>query len=308
MIYSAVALIALGLASSASASSLRADPVAAGLASLSRFSIGDRMVRDFNEYVSTPITTTDAKAQGWVPLGSMEECIGGLGVPWAESSSGADEHHPTILYFTPFGQISAIGVRIMGNVKQNLIDRGFFLSGGSDEAFISVSFRSMNDSCSAVQLGTPLGDRLVINGGENGIKYELPLTASEAEAAGWVKGACFAGMGTHYFLDLANAGSMSWKAANMVPIVTMYDMESDGATGAINAFFFASSDVQQSIFPPNRNEWDRIPLHNYLMCKNWCDSSCTFSDTSFWSTYHVYLHDPKTVTCHGGCTLSCCGN
>ncbi len=63
-------------------------------------------------------------------------------------------------------------------------------------------------------------------------------------------------MGTHWFRDVSQNGSMSWQAANLLPIVTMYDQESPNADGAINAFFFASSVVQQSLLPPSTNEWE----------------------------------------------------
>jgi hypothetical protein len=74
------------------------------------------------------------------------------------------------------------------------------------------------------------------------------------------------GMGTHWFLDVTRNGSMTWQAANLFPIVTMYNEETATATGTINAFFFASSVVQQSLLPPSTNEWEPIPLPNILMC------------------------------------------
>jgi len=87
----------------------------------------------------------------------------------------------------------------------------------------------------------------------------------------------------------------------------MYDMESVNPTNRINAFFFASSVVQQSIFPPNDNQWEPVPLPNYLMCKNMCDKDCTFHDTSFYSTAHIYMNDRADVTCYNDCKLACCG-
>jgi hypothetical protein len=42
------------------------------------------------------------------------------------------------------------------------------------------------------------------------------------------------------------------------------------------------------------------------MCLNWCDKACTFDDTHFWSTLHIYFGDEKKITCGGGCTRSCC--
>lgn len=53
-------------------------------------------------------------------------------------------------------------------------------------------------------------------------------------------------MGVHYAQDLTMTGEMTWKAANMMPIVPMYNDETltgDNAGGTINAFLFASQVV-----------------------------------------------------------------
>eukprot|EP00494_Astrolonche_serrata_P020860 UN21091 len=108
-------------------------------------------------------------------------------------------------------------------------------------------------------------------------------------------------MGFHYFNDLATKDtSMSWVAENMMPIVPMY------ANGVIQEFFFASTDLQQTVFPPGANEWEPVGLPNILMCKNWCDDNCGWKDTSWWSTMHIYLKDRGLAKCAGGCTTSCC--
>jgi len=105
-------------------------------------------------------------------------------------------------------------------------------------------------------------------------------------------------MGWHYFYDLYSAPTMSWVGANLLPIVPMY------YNGFINAFFFASGIEQQSLF--STNEWDPIPLPDLLMCKNWCDSSCTWNDTDVWSTAHIFLNNYKNAVCPNGCSTACC--
>jgi len=288
--------------------------VLAGLASASiasvsgyqRLSLGDRLERDYTEYYSLPIDADSAKAAGWVPLNTT--CEAPLGVTWAQSSKGATESQPILLYFTPGGQITGAGALYRGSYPDNLVNNGYLqpVPGNDDgsEWFVTVTFRSPEDVCSSGSLALPLGDRLVLNA--NTIAQEIPLTPQEAGAAGWVAGSCFSGMGTHWFLDVSQNGSMSWEAANLFPIVTMYNEETPTATGTINAFFFASSIVQQSLLPPSTNEWEPIPLPNILMCKNFCDSSCHFSDTSFYSTLHLYMNDRTAVSCNGGCTIGCC--
>ena len=76
-----------------------------------------------------------------------------------------------------------------------------------------------------------IGDRLVINQGVGGLAFELPLTVTEAKATGWVRGSCFAGMGSHWFKDLTG-GHMTWTAANLLPVVLMFDEESANPTNA----------------------------------------------------------------------------
>lgn len=62
------------------------------------------------------------------------------------------------------------------------------------------------------------------------------------QAEGYVRGACFDGMGWHYFKDLlAPNGTISWQASNLMPVVPMYDP----IHGKFNAIFFASAVVQQ---------------------------------------------------------------
>ena len=61
------------------------------------------------------------------------------------------------------------------------------------------------------------------------------------QAEGYVRGACFDGMGWHYFKDLlAPNGTISWQASNLMPVVPMYDP----IHGKFNAIFFASAVVQ----------------------------------------------------------------
>ena len=52
-----------------------------GLRNYSRVSIGDRLERDFGNYVTMPITQKIAASQGWYPMGT---CKPGLGVPYAQ--------------------------------------------------------------------------------------------------------------------------------------------------------------------------------------------------------------------------------
>jgi len=200
------------------------------------------------------------------------------------------------VFFTEAGQVAGVGVNVYGDVKQKLVDQRYFEQVGDGVFFVSVSFRNSSMMCSGRQSPDVLGDTLIINAGN--LSQPLPLTESAAVAQQWTKGSCFYSMGYHYFYDLATAPEMSWQAENLLPIVMMYSQ------GKLNAFFFASSVVQQGLF--SANWWEPIPLINVLMCKNWCDSSCTFHGTLAWSTLHIYLTDYTQATCSGGCKIGCC--
>jgi len=261
----------------------------------SGLSIGDRLLRDYTVYDSIPITATEAKSEGWTIQGT---CDPNRGYKASFSASGPTESNPIALFFTAAGQVAGIGVNVYGQVKQSLVNQGYFevVDAANQIYFIAVSFRNASMMCSGAQSNDTLGDTLIINAGK--LSRPIPLTEKDTTMGNWTRGSCFYSMGYHWFYDLSSAPVMSWQAANMLPIVPMY------SNGVINAFFFASSVVQQGLF--YANWWDSIPLLDFLMCKNWCDSSCTFHDTSAWSTMHIYLRDYTKATCPGGCTISCC--
>eukprot|EP00053_Salpingoeca_punica_P005234 m.53244 g.53244 ORF g.53244 m.53244 type:complete len:286 (+) comp13142_c0_seq1:63-920(+) len=267
---------------------------ACGSQAFSHISLGDMLLRNYKQYISLPISTIEAKGQGWRQTNSS--CNPWLGIPYNIDPSGPLRNSPVTLYFTPAGQVTGIAVRIFGDVKQNLVNLGYFTYVRDGEYDISVTFRDTPNVCSSSTSALTLGDRLVINA--DTLAEEIPLTTAEAERANWSKGACFFSMGYHYFKDLSSGPRMSWESANMLPIVPMYN------NGTINAFFFASTDIQQQL--TTANYWDGIALPNFLMCKNWCDKACTFGDTHFWSTMHIYMNDYKQATCANDCQVSCC--
>jgi len=223
-----------------------------------------------------------------------------LGIQYSYTDSPVDAEYPMALYFTAGGQVAGVGTIVVGpGLPQQLIDDGYYqiLDPSKNLYFISVTFRDSSIMCSGeTDSSLPLGDRLIINA--NGIAQQLPLTEDEAISGQWTKGSCFQSMGYHYFYDLVGHPNMTWYASNLLPVVPMYYQ------GAINAFFFASDVVQQTTL--DTHMWEPVPLADFLMCKNWCDSSCTWYDTSFWSTMHVYLKDYTTVNCPSDCTISCC--
>jgi len=157
-----------------------------GFCGFSRTSLGDQLHVTFPDYVEKPVTTTEAINAGWTAVSGS--CEAGLGIKYLPSSSAPSKKEPAAFYFTPGGQISAVGMTIYGEVGQNLLDRGFYTQVADGEYYYTASFRSSSDSCSSSNLGEILGDRLVIN--QPTIAFELPLLESEAVDAGWTKGSC----------------------------------------------------------------------------------------------------------------------
>jgi len=265
-------------------------------------SLGTALFHSYNEFDSLPINTANAQANGWVQNSST--CDPNLGILWTQENGGTLVTNPISLYFTPGGQVAGIGVTYYGKVFQNLVNLGYLQSLGTQQGypayFISVTFRNSSTICSTQTLSEEVGDTLIVNA--NSIAVSLPLTNVEAANSNWFRGACFENMGTHYFYDLHSAPNMTWVGANLLPIVLMFN---GNGNGVINAFFFASGDsIQQGIL--NTDQWDALPLPNFLMCENWCSSSCTFNDTSFWSTMHIFTSTYPSVSCPGGCDINCC--
>jgi len=264
------------------------------IACVSALSIGDHFYRAYTVYDKLPMTDSDALAAGWK---FNDTCDPDRGYAATFKNSEATTSYPVTLFFTAGGQISGVGVNVYGDMPESLVDQRYFEIVDTRVNFISVTFRNSSIMCSgAIDNQLPLGDSLIINAGK--LNEFLPLYESDAIAQGWTRGACFYSMGHHYFFDLATAPRMSWYAANLEPVIVMYN------NGVINSFFFASWVIQQGLLSPNW--WEPVALPNLLMCKNWCDSSCTFHDTNFFSTMHFYLRDYTQATCEGGCTIGCC--
>jgi len=265
-------------------------------------SLGNALFHSYNAFDSLPITTASANSSGWVQ--NSTTCDPNLGIRWTQEIDGTLVTNPISLFFTPAGQLAGIGVTYYGNVFQNLVNQGYLQSLGMQQGypayFISVTFRNSSSICSTQTLSEEVGDTLIVNA--NSIAVNLPLTNVEASQSNWFRGSCFQYMGTHYFYDLQSAPNMTWVGANLLPIVLMYN---GNANGVINAFFFASGDsIQQGIL--NTDQWDVLPLPDILMCLNWCSSACTFNDTSFWSTMHIFTSTYPGVSCPGGCDTHCC--
>jgi len=260
--------------------------------------IGDTLTSVFTKYYAKPKTMAEASAAGYSPVdGTCDPALGIAYTVGGTLSKATPEH----IYFTEDGLLAGVGVDVYGSVKPSLVAQGYFIKKASNRYHISVTFREAGLLCiSGGSAPVVIGDRLIVNAGA--LALAMPVTEQGAIASNFSRGSCFDGMGWHYFKDISGASTQEkmnfpLAAENLLPVVLMFH------NGALNAIFFASTDVQQQMFPPRTNGWEPIPLPNPLMCGNWCDEDCGFQGTYIWSTQHWYFHDYTTVKCPA--TASC---
>lgn len=258
------------------------------------------MERVYLQYANLPVGTTQLRDAGWSQVG---ECDPHIGYAWTQDKDGvATQTEPLVLYTTHSGQVSGVGVVIRdeGSVSERQKKWttksprvGYAGRRRSTVSFIDVAFRSGDILCNPGTSPNEIGDTLIVNpGGEE--EYKIPLTTQEAASKNWYEGACFDGMGTHWFLDTAGGRPPTWSGLDLFPVVAMYD-----AVGKINAIFFVSFADQVSIPFVSANWWEPKSLSNSEMCANMCaGETCTFQDhDQVWSTMHIYFNDHKNVYC-----------
>jgi len=252
---------------------------------------GDRLLRTFLLFKDQPLTALDALDQGWVAVNGTT-CVPNRGIVYAKSSSGPSSFSPTILYYTPKGQISAFGVRVWGDMSDTLIGAGLVVPAESGAYDIFLTTRNPSSICSSQTYQEVLGDQVHVGG-----VFPVPLSESVAQSDGWVMGNCIGRMGIHYSFDLASPGNQTWNASSQVPVLPMYDAKRH----TINAILINVWNWQKTE-PLGVFEGPFIP---YLYCLNWCaDSGCNWPQVSLWTTLHWHFVDPASISCDGApCAL-----
>jgi len=249
---------------------------------------GGVMERTFQAYATLPVNAGELKEQGWVKM-QTAKCDPYLGWEWTQGAQVTGDK-PIVLYTTEGGQISGIGVQMMGDLPdaQKKWSQKKYSKGWQ----IDVAFRQGDIMCSGKISEAAIGDTLIVNpsGPQDG-KMVVPLIEKEVDGQGWHRGSCFDGMGWHRYLDTAyRNGSMSWQAENVFPVVGMY------SGGNINAINFITWNLQQGI--SGAHQWDPVPSPSFGLCYGMCDSHCkTFTGTHFFSTMHIYFRSHTAVKC-----------
>lgn len=264
---------------------------------------GDKMERQYVFYNGVPVGEDALRHAGWTKH-DEHGCDPHLGFGWTKSRLGATKKEPLVVYTTAGGQQAGVGTIIKGygrkqfpSPQQKWASSTHLVAPKDDPeyAHIDVAFRSGSMVCSGETGGDTMGDVIIVNPAGPHSKT-IPLTEAKSEEEGWRRGSCFDGMGWHRFFDTSTAdGTLSWKAANIFPVVAMYDQ------GQINAIFFASTLDQVSIPMIATNGWEPKSLSNSEMCQNTCDTDCNLVDDAtpdgVWSTMHIFLKDHKSVKC-----------
>jgi len=262
--------------------------VALTISAIQAQGIGDRLTRTYNVFSSLPVTSSSVQQAGWF---NYTHCDPNLGIAYTEVKGGPTQSSPVSLFYTAGGQIAGLGVTHFGPPVATLSKYWLPIPGNTNNYFMSASFRNSK----TFNLCDPnardeniLGTQVVINQGS--LNRPIPLREADAAAQGYTAGSCLNTMGVHWSYDLATAPVMSWKSGNLQPVVPMYK------NGTLVAFFFTTSNTQ-TMEP--FGEWE-VTLPQYLMCFNWCNSSCSW-DVSWFSTFHFYLNDYLHNTCESRC-------
>lgn len=290
-------------------------------------------VLDGPSFTPFPTTREAAEAAGWAPIETLEKiasangrCISYMGEPYGPNGKITIDDS-MILYFSPRGQLSGIGVTVYRkNLTAPMASPGspywedFVADDGTPGSHISVATRDQ-DVCAqpALAFSETIGSQLFVNprllahrpGYLNGY---IPLTPEGAVGAGFVKGSCFFGMGTHYLLDTAGGdgkGDLSYDTKNLFPVIPMYDTN----TGALNAIFFSYS-FAQTDGPAKAGAgnaqvgWDPALFVTpgggpgaAPMCGNNCGEKCFWTSGHGMLTKHVFLTDTTSPSTMAGCPM-----
>jgi len=249
------------------------------IASCNAFSgVGDRLWRTFLVFSPIPLNSTDADAEGWAAEGG---CDNNLGTQYTMDGS------PIVVYYTAAGQIAGVGITTQDQPPQPLIGSYWKPYGSGYE--VTVSFRNSSLMCSGDMSEDAIGDQLVIN--QDTVAQNIPLNVDSATAAQWTPGHCISKMGTHWAYDLATHPVLTHEVENLVPIIPMYNPE----TNDVSAFLVHINHIEK-VEPFGIWEGPFIPS---LFCYNFCDP-CTW-DATFISTMHFMLTDPDLNVCTTSC-------
>lgn len=219
--------------------------------------IGDRITSMFMLFQSFPITAAEAVTAGWTKVSA--DCNSHLGYAYNREATGPTMRWPITMYYAENGLFAGIGMQYYSvpgysYASPKLIAMDILKAQDDGSYRMSVSTRVPGDMCKAsATTSMKLGYTLVVN--QDGINMQLPLTARQARAAGWIRGSCTLRMGEHWWYDVEETNpdtptkEMTWKTENIFPLIIMYDNVGDisfSGEGGINGFIIAAPGNQMA--------------------------------------------------------------
>jgi hypothetical protein len=250
---------------------------------------GYTLTRTFFVWKEMPLNASSAEQQGYAMISTTSTCDPVYAISYAYGGSPSSSN-PQVLHFTPAGQIAGVSLRLYDQPPAYLAQNGWWIPTDDNGWQISVMFRSSDELCSSNLSPAILGYQPHIPNAEASA-MQIALNATAAESEGWVRGNCITKMGIHHAFDLASPGQLTWNASTLLPVLPMYD----NTAGTLTAVLFAFPKVEK-VEPIG--DWEG-PFPNFLFCKNFCSSECTFAGASFWSTMHWWFTDYSLATCSG---------
>ena len=284
------------------------------------------LVHQASLFNKRPTNTTEAAAMQWEK--SDELCVPSLGEPWHYKGERSLNSSVT-LYFTPesrdklfAGSLSGIEVDYYGYVEESLVGSYFSEERTSKDGkyhSVSLALRDSRspwvDLCSEISSWSSSSEKYaaIVS---NSMNELIPMKNTDPSLTdNWKEGSCIPNMGYHWVKDTVGGKNFTYKAANTVPVVPMYDNNGD----FVAVFFLATSKKQNwastcSLFAPTPecssalNFWDPGPGLSeaneglLYMCSNMC-GDCQFtgsgSTPGVYTTMHWYFGDPSATQCIG---------
>eukprot|EP01006_Ploeotia_vitrea_P005174 TRINITY_DN116519_c0_g1_i1.p1 TRINITY_DN116519_c0_g1~~TRINITY_DN116519_c0_g1_i1.p1 ORF type:complete len:281 (-),score=47.78 TRINITY_DN116519_c0_g1_i1:62-904(-) len=251
--------------------------------------LGYELDRTFLIFKSQPTTVSAAKGKGFTLFGGNGNCKEGLGIAY-QPKGGDIKSNSYNVWYTKGGQLTGFSVRTFSAPPSNLVGTYWIKVPGHNIWDITITTRPAHEICSGHTYDDePVGTEIRINN-----RYTVPRTYYDAQQAGWQRGSCIPGMGTHFSWDLKSQGNMTWEAHSLMPVMPMYNVQ----TGNISAVLININNQQPT--EPFAGDWEG-PFSDHLWCLNWCKhSGCDWKGSSgHWSSMHWLFESVFDNSCHG---------
>jgi len=180
----------------------------------------------FQGFYPVPTTLDAAQSQNW---DEMLTCSDDSRVGYLYADK---EDLSSMPFYNSNGQLYGImlGMTNPGETSEIPPFNSYTLQNGTTFWAVQAYFRDPSLVCSSSEVSTneTIGDRLWFRTGNNSF-YEVPLleNTTALDSDGWVMGACFVGMGMHYWRYV----DVNMNCNNTYPIFLLYNQQKLNAWG-----------------------------------------------------------------------------